>query len=489
MRHVDPSFHAILTTEEMGQADQRTIDEGTPGTVLMEHAGAAVVHAIGKRWSPRPVSVLCGPGNNGGDGFVVARLLAEAGWVVRLALLGDAGSLRGDARHHAELWKGEIEALLPSVIEGAGLIVDAIFGAGLSRGVEGVAADALRAASASGLPIVAVDIPSGVEGNTGVDCGCAAATLTVTFCRPKPGHLLYPGRALCGELVVADIGITPATIAGLGARTFENNPDLWQHALPVRQPDGHKYTSGHALVWGGAVMTGAPRLAARAAARAGAGLVTIAVPSAAWAVYAGALTSIMVTPIDRPDDFTRLLTDKRLTGLLIGPGAGAGPALRGHVLKMLATRSPVVLDADVYTAFAAEPRALLDAIEGVCVMTPHEGEFSRIFHHQGSKLERARKAAAESRAVVVLKGADTVVAHPDGRAVINSNAPPTLATAGSGDVLGGIVLGLLTQGMAPFEAAAAAVWLHGAAAASFGVGLMAEDLPDLLPKVLAGLAG
>ena len=313
--------------------------------------------------------------------------------------------------------------------------------------------------------------------------GRCRAALTVTFFRKKPGHLLLPGRTLCGEVVVADIGISDAVLEEIAPSIWENGPGLWRRALPLLAAGGNKYGRGHALVSGGGVMTGAARLAARAAARAGAGLVTTAVPERAWAVYAAALTSIMVTPIGEAREFSALLEDKRLNALLIGPGAGVTDETRGRAEAMLATGRAVVLDADAITVFRDDPAALFRSVKGPCVMTPHEGEFARVFSVEGDKVFRARKAAELSGAVIVLKGPDTVVAAPDGRVAINANAPATLATAGSGDALAGMVLGLLAQGMEVFAAACAGVWLHGAAAASFGPGLMAEDLPDLLPGV------
>jgi len=332
-----------------------------------------------------------------------------------------------------------------------------------------------------------VDVPSGLMGDTGADVGAVSAVLTVTCFRKKPGHLLLPGRTLCGELVVADIG-TPASVFDVvRPDTFENDPVLWVDALPALQADANKYSRGHALVCGGYPTTGAARMAARAAARAGAGLTTIAVSETALPVYAAALTSIMVSPLATDEDLEVLVSDRRYSGLLIGPGAGVGPATRANVLTMLRARRSTVLDADALSSFKDDPGALFNAIEGPCVMTPHEGEFARLFNIDGDKLSRARSAARLSGAVIVLKGRDTVIVAPDGRAIINANAPPTLATAGSGDVLGGIVLGLVTQGMEPFLAAAAAVWLHGAAATVFGPGLLAEDLPDLLPAVFRQL--
>jgi NAD(P)H-hydrate epimerase len=471
----------------MGEADRLTIAAGTSGQALMENAGAAVAHAILARHRPGPVTILCGPGNNGGDGFVAARHLAEAGWPVRLALLGARDHLKGEARYHAAQWRGDVSPLAPAALDGAALIVDAIFGAGLSRALSGPTAETLAAAAQTGAPIVAIDIPSGIMGDTGESLGAVAAALTVTYFRKTPGHLLLPGRPLCGEIVVANIGTPDSVLDTISPNTFENAPSLWLPQFPQRTDAGNKYTSGHALISGGYPMTGAARMAARAAARAGAGLTTIAVPQAALPVYATALTSIMVHPLAAPADLAYLLADHRVTAFLIGPGAGVSEETRSRALAMLATTRATLLDADAITSFQANPAALFSAISGPCVMTPHEGEFKRVFDPKGDKLLRTRAAARLSGAVIVLKGADTVIAAPDGNAIINANAPPTLATAGAGDVLSGIILGLLAQNMPPFLAAAAGVWLHGAAAAAFGPGLLAEDLPDLLPGVLREL--
>lgn len=487
---------ALLTTDQMAQADRVTIASGTPGPLLMERAGHAVAQAVMQRWAPRPVLVLCGPGNNGGDGYVVARRLAEADWPVRVAALVPRENLVGDAAHHAALWRGPIEPLTPTALDGAALVVDALFGAGLSRTLEGAALQTLTAAAARKMTIIAIDVPSGVMGDNGTNMGAVPSQLTVTFFRKKPGHLLQPGKGLCGEILVADIGTPASVFDQIKVNTFENDPVLWMDALPGLQPQSNKYTRGHALVWGGWPMTGAARLAARAAARVGAGLTTVAVPEAALTVYATALTSVMVKPIGRPEDLDALLGDSRYCGLLIGPGAGVDPETRARVLAMLHTGRAIVLDADALSTFKDDPQTLFTSLackrSGGCVITPHEGEFRRLFEGaidmRGDKLNRARAAAAETGAIVVLKGSDTVIAAPDGRAVVNANAPPTLATAGTGDVLAGMVLGLLTQGMDPFLAAAAAVWLHGAAAAHFGPGLMAEDLPDRLPAVLRRLS-
>jgi NAD(P)H-hydrate epimerase len=479
---------ALLRVAQMQEADRLTIAAGTPGRDLMLRAGTAVAREVQRRWSVRPVAVLCGPGNNGGDGFVAARVLAGAGWPVRLALLGARDRLRGDAEHHAARWSGEVLALDVKALEGAELIVDALFGSGLSRPLDAEVAQTLACAALSRIPVVAVDVPSGLQGDSGESLGAIAAECTVTFTRKKPGHVLLPGRELCGATLVADIGTPSSVFDQLAIDTWENDPALWRSLLPQLQPSGNKYTRGHALLYGGYPTSGAARMAARGAARAGAGLTSIAVPEAGVPVYASALLSIMVRPLAGPHDLDRLLADSRFTALLIGPGAGIDGFTRAHTLAMLATGRPVLLDADALSVFAEQPRALFDAVRGACVLTPHEGEFKRLFDLGGDKLIRARAAARTSGAVIVLKGADTVIAAPDGRAIINSNAPPSLATAGAGDVLGGMILGLLAQGMDAFFASAAAVWMHGAAAVEFGPGLLAEDLPDLLPGVLRGLA-
>jgi NAD(P)H-hydrate epimerase len=480
---------ALLNVQQMGEADRLTGAAGKPVIELMENAGSVVAREIEKRWSARPVIVLCGPGNNGGDGFVAARHLSETGWPVRIALLGPRDRLVGAASHHAELWGGAIEPLTPAVLDGAELVVDALFGAGLSRALEGAAAETLAAAASRRLPLVAIDVPSGLMGDTGEALGAVASVLTVTFFRKKPGHLLLPGRSLCGEVVVADIGTPASVIEQVAPDTFENDPLLWLSELPRPHDGCNKYTRGHALIAGGYPMTGAARMAARAAARTGAGLTTIAVPEIALPIYATALTSIMVRPIAAPEDFQLLLDDRRFTAFLIGPGAGTGDETCARVQAMMESGRPAVLDADALTAFQDDPNLLCRAVAGSCVLTPHDGEFRRLFDPNGDKLTRTRAAARRSGAIIILKGSDTVIAAPDGRAIINTNAPPTLATAGSGDVLSGIVLGLLAQGMNPFLASAAAVWLHGAAAAEFGPCLIAEDLPDLLPGVFRRLYG
>jgi NAD(P)H-hydrate epimerase len=480
---------ALLTPAEMALADRAAIAGGVRGVALMEAAGRAVAEAAMRRWSPRPIAVLCGPGNNGGDGFVAARHLAAAGWSVRLGLLGARADLQGDAAHHAGLWTGAVEPLSPALLDGAGLVIDAIFGAGLARPVDGVARAVIEALAAAHIPSIAVDVPSGLDGATGAVRGVAAeAAITVTFFRKKPGHLLLPGRALCGELTLADIGIPAGVLEPIAPKTHENAPALWLAAYPWPGATSQKYTRGHLVVLGGAQMTGAARLGAHAGQRIGAGLVTVAAPAAAWPVYAASLVSIIVHPLADAGGFAHLIADPRCTGMLVGPGAGVSEETRAHALAALATGRATVLDADALSVFADAPDTLFAAIAGPTVLTPHEGEFARLFGTApGDKLSRARAAAARSGAVVLLKGADTVVAAPDGRAVVNANAPPDLATGGSGDVLAGMIAGLLTQRLDPFHAACAAAWLHGEAAAAFGPGLVAEDVIEKLPLVLRRL--
>ncbi len=497
MRNIDkvPALE-LLTTEEMGRADSLAVASGIPSLTLMENAGsgvagaAAEMAAIGGR-----VAVLCGPGNNGGDGFVAARHLQERGYEVRLALLGTRDALKGDAVANAERWAGPTDPLSPASVQGADLIIDALFGAGLARPLDGMAATAVEAINAAPAPVVAVDVPSGLEGTTGLASGpVVVAQRTVTFFRRKPGHLLFPGRALCGDVNVIDIGIPETVLAEIKPQTWANHPALWLSHFPWPRLDGFKYDRGHAVaVSGPADATGAARMGARGALRAGAGLVTVASPIDAVVTNAAHLTAIMLKPFEGAAGLHDILSDRRKNAVLIGPAVGIGSATRHLVEAVLKSGAAAVLDADALTSFAGDDAALVELIAGSperpIVMTPHDGEFQRLFPDlvNEPKLQRARTAAARTGAVVVLKGADTTIAAPDGRAAINENAPPFLATAGAGDVLGGMITGLLAQKMQPFEAACAGVWLHGEAAAAVGPGLIAEDLPEHLPQVLRGL--
>lgn len=490
------SGELLLTVEQMAAADRQAIAAGTPGIQLMDAAGRGVAGAVmAARPTPGRCLVLAGPGNNGGDGFVAARYLQNEGWDVTVALLGSREALKGDAAWASSGWTGPMAAFRPEVISDQDVIIDAVFGIGLARPVDGLAADVLVRASAAPAYKVAVDIPSGVDGNTGAVWGTAfQADLTVTFAAQKIGHALYPGRGYCGEVSVVDIGIPDDVISGLGVKTYLNTPALWRAAWPRPAATGHKYGRGHGVVVSGPLAsTGAAALGGRAALRAGAGLVTVACPTAALPALAAKLNAVMTAPFADTGEFVAFIRDPHRNAVLVGPGNGVTPETRERVLATLALNKRVVLDADALTVFAGQADALAQAIRGEVVITPHEGEFARLFPDlaQGkvaaTKLERARRAAERLGAVVVLKGADTVIAAPDGRAAINVNAPPWLATAGAGDVLGGFILGHLAQGMPVFEAAAAAVWLHGEAASRFGLGLIAEDLAETLPEVLKAL--
>jgi ADP-dependent NAD(P)H-hydrate dehydratase / NAD(P)H-hydrate epimerase len=490
----------LLSNLEMGQADRLTIGGGIPGITLMENAGKAVADAVAACCSSGSrVVVVAGPGNNGGDGFVAARLLAARGYNVKVLLVGEPGALKGDAALAANTWNGAVAHAEPGGMNSADIVVDALFGAGLDRPVEGLARAMIEAMNAQTAPVVAVDLPSGINGTSGAVMGAVVnAARTVTFFRKKTGHVLLPGRLHCGPLAVADIGIPDSVLTRIAPRTFENVPALWRAKFPVPKHTGHKYDRGHAVVLSGpSWSTGAARLAARGALRAGAGLVTIASPREALAVNAAASLAVMVRPVDGAAELTAFLGDRRFNAVALGPGIGVDEATCELALAALSGERAVVLDADAITSFAQAPGRLDEALRAragkATILTPHEGEFSRYFGaldektKVGSKLERARLAAAITGATVLLKGADTVVAAADGRASIAANAPAYLATAGAGDVLTGITTGLLAQGMPAFEAASAAVWLHGEAANAFGPGLIAEDLPEMLPRVYHAL--
>lgn len=512
----------LLTVAEMAEADRLAIAGGVPGIALMEEAGRAVADAARRALQATGggrIVVLCGPGNNGGDGFVAARLLAAQGRDVALCLLGDAARLKGDAALAAGRWTGPVAAPQEIDLTGASVVIDALFGAGLDRDLAGAARALVETVNAwrrsSGGRVVAVDVPSGLDGDTGLVRGAAIeADATVTFFRLKPAHLLLPGRTLCGRIERAEIGIPAGAVDALKPKTCRNAPQLWRASLPSLTATGHKYSRGHALVLSGPMhRTGAARLSARGALRGGAGLVTLASPTDALAVNAAHLTAIMLAPCDGARDLSALLQDRRFNAVVLGPGGGVGQAMRDCVLAALSsgeTDRGIVLDADALTSFSGAVDVLAQSIRafpGAVVMTPHEGEFARLFNSTGqvpdslseqdesvsqglrspSKLIRARAAARLTGSIVLLKGADTVVAHPDGRASIAHDLPPWLATAGSGDVLAGLIAANLARGAPAFEAASGGVWMHGAAARAFGPGLIAEDLPEQMPKVLAAL--
>ncbi len=488
----------VLSVAEMMRADQLAIAAGTSGFALMERAGRAVAQvARGMvRQNTGKIVIVAGPGNNGGDGFVAAADLAASGFSVEIILFGQHADLRGDAALAAARWQGPVTPDGEAMLGGCDLVIDALFGAGLNRALEGDARALVEAINSSNAPVLAVDLPSGINGDSGAVMGYAVrANETVTFFRKKPAHLLLPGRVHCGRIHVADIGIHQSVLDEIRPATFENSPSIWRDAFPRVAIDGHKYSRGHAVVVsGGIASTGAARLAARGALRAGAGLVTVASPTDALAVNAAALTAVMVRDVNDAGAFAAMLEDRRINACVIGPGNGIGKRSRSMALAAIRAGRSVVLDADALTSFSEDPEALFSEIKSrnnnQVVLTPHAGEFSRLFSWIDSKstafskLKQTRLVAQESGAVVLFKGPDTVIAAPDGRAMVSANAPPWLATAGSGDVLAGFIAGLLAQGVPAFEAANIGAWLHGEAARAFGPGLIAEDLPEALPAVL-----
>ena len=481
------SGREILTVAQMTAADRAAIGAGAAGGLLMERAGAGVAQTILARWTRRRVTVLCGPGNNGGDGYVIARTLAQAGWPVRTASMARA-HLGGDAAVAAGSWTGPDGPLNVSAIEDAELIVDALFGAGLARPLAGEARAVLEAAERAGVPIVAVDLPSGLPGDAPGPLDYAPrCALTVTFHRKKPAHVLEPARGYCGDIVVVDIGLDAP---GPEVALFENGPELWLADFPWPAEDAHKHDRGGLLVVSGHMThSGAARLAARAGLRIGAGLVTVASPPDAVLVNAAHLEAVMLTAFAGPAELA--LAAERAKAAVVGPAAGVNEATAENVLALAEADLSVVVDADGLTVFKDDPERLFGALEARDVLTPHPGEFERIFpgllKESPDRVAAARGAAKRAGAVVLLKGPDTVIAAPDGRAVVNTNGSPWLATAGSGDVLAGFIGGLLAQGMDSFQAACAGAWIHAACASAYGPGLIAEDLPDLSTWVLGEL--
>lgn len=481
----------ILDADQARAADRITIDDGTPGSTLMENAGRAVADVICEQYKPAPTLIVCGIGNNGGDGFVVARWLKQRDWPVTLAVVGNDKQIFGDAdtaKHKWETSGGKTLLFDEKLLDNKALVVDALFGTGLDREVEGKAKSAIETINKHSLPVISVDIASGIDASTGGVRGVAIrATQTVTFLRPKLGHVLLPGKAHTGQLHVYDIGISGENVT---PTQFLNLPILWQHSFPALSADIHKYTRGHAIIMGASpATTGASRLAALGALRAGAGLVSVACSQEALPVYAAALTAVMTKVITNAKELDNLLADERVTSMCIGPGSGVNEKTREHVLQLLKHKKPAVLDADALTSFKDGTKPLFSAVMPHTVLTPHEGEFERLFTAKGAKHLRAQTAAKEAGCVIVLKGNDTIIAAPDGRVAINAEAPVWLATAGSGDVLTGIITGLLAQKMPAFEAACAGVWLHSKAASLFGPGLIADDLPLAMAGALKILYG
>jgi len=478
----------------MYEADRLAVECGVSSLSLMENAGRSIAEEIQRNWTRCPVLILCGPGNNGGDGYVIARYLLEASWPVRIATFGDTSDLSGDASVMFGQYAVDVVSLdeLGDVDEE--LVVDALFGAGFKGDLPPEARAAFQKISLAGLDLVAVDVPSGVCGLTGdVVEGTPIANLTVSFQCAKVGHLFYPARAHIGILKITDIGIPDQALDLQNVSLFQNTPELWLESLATLSPIGHKYDRGHAAVVGGGISSsGAARIAARAALRASAGAVTVVCKPSALTTYAVSLEAVMVESISDETAFESWIAARRIGTVLLGPGNGVGERTRTFVRTAINSEAHVVLDADALTEFQDDPEVLFRFIRektvGSVVLTPHEAEFSRLFTIEGTALVRCREAAKRSGAVVILKGATTVIAEPTGNAALNTNAPPWLATAGSGDALAGIVAALLTKGEDAFKSASAAVWMHGEAANIFGRGLIAEDIEVQIPKILEKLA-
>jgi NAD(P)H-hydrate epimerase len=481
----------ILSNEQMAAADRITIESGTAGAVLMQNAAQAAVDIIQERYSPQKVKILCGPGNNGGDGFVIAKILKKLKWDVSVYGLVSKKQLKGDALNAASAYDDKVYEFSDLKISEDDLIIDAVFGTGFSGEFKEPASEIFEALSEISPDVIAIDIPSGVNGSTGAACRFAVnACLTITFCRKKFGHVLLPGKQHSHEVIVCDIAIPDEAVMEAGFDAFENNPEIFESYLGGKEMGGHKYSAGHAVVFGGAVMTGAALMAADAALHMGAGLCTIAGNASSADVYRSYKPNIMYEPIAHFEDFPAHLEDERRNVFLIGPGAGLDEPedLKRAVLESLARAQDrqCILDADALSVFSDNPVQLFKALGPNCVLTPHEGEFKKLFPDlKGDKFSRARAACDESGAVIVLKGSDTVICAPDEKySVINNNAPPALATAGSGDVLAGMILGLMARGIPAYMAACAGVFLHGECGNHYGIGLTAPDIINKIPEVL-----
>ena len=475
----------LLTNEQMSYADKLAIDDGKTGFDLMRAAGNGIFKVLRKSWTWRKVLVLCGPGNNGGDGFIVAALLRNAGWPVKIGMHGEISSLTGDAALAAKFWNDKVQKISTDLLSGVDLIVDGLFGAGLARNIDGYLMDIIDKVNESDIDCLSIDMPSGIDGNTGQVKGIALrANETVTFFRKKPGHLLIPGKLHSDKIHIVDIGMNESVLHEIKPNLAENIPQNWLEYMPRPKLDDHKYSRGQTVIVGGEDMPGAARLAALAARRVGSGLATIVANKKAEKKYFGGDPGCLFKPLLRPESFKEIISNPRVNAVLVGPGSGVNDETLLRVKISLKMMKATVIDADALTVFQDNPKYLFDLIKGPTVMTPHSGEFTRLFDNSLDKLSSCRTAAKLSGAIVIFKGSDTVISAPDGRSVINCNAPPALATAGSGDVLAGFIAGLLTQGMPVFEAVSAGVWLHGEAANILGEGLIAEDIASTIPQVL-----
>lgn len=489
--------HVVLTADDARSLDERAMDLGISGYELMQNAGKAVAEMLAyyigtPLEAPQPIIILCGPGNNGGDGFVAAQFLKEWGYLVSLRCSVGIDTLTGDAGTAAEEWDGSVDAFDTKNFGDSAAIVDCLFGVGLNKPIEGDVAEIITEVNAADTFVLSVDIASGLDANTGQPNGdCIKADATITFNFKKPAHLIAPGRFLSGgsdNIHVAAIGVPIAAIVDLETNISENLPSLWGRAFPFSGPQTHKYDRGHMLVLGGREPTlGASRLASIAGLRTGAGLVTLAAPTETYAVQASALMDVMVRRFDSSFGFMGIVNDPRIRAVLIGPGSGLGEKTVELIQHVGAKDKKLVLDADALTSLVGRTDLISKLKAGEVVLTPHEGEFAKLFptiEVNEDRIQAAREAAKATRATIVLKGVSTIVAAPDGRVSIATNAPAWLSIGGTGDVLSGIICGLMTQGMPAFEAASAGVWIHGEAGMRAGRGLIASDLLDVIPKVL-----
>lgn len=474
--------HAVLSAADTAVCDAYAVESGVASFSLMQTAGAELAAAILQRWHMRPALIACGPGNNGGDGYICAARLLEAGWPVTVAALGDPEQLKGDARKAYLAWGGPVQSVEESDPSEFGLVVDALFGAGLDRPLTGAVAEFCQRVNASSAVVVAVDLPSGQKGDAAqADGPVIVADLTITFHTAKPAHLLEPAASTCGELVVVDIGIPDGWDSRAVPLALRNSPALWAGELPATATLSHKHQRGRLVVFtGGVSSTGAGRLAGEAGLRAGAGLVTLASPVDALPINAAQSTAVMVRPWAGGYESEAIAQACRADVAVIGPGTGIGAGTKQAVESLLTARAKAVLDADALTSYENDLPELLNSLRPDDVMTPHTGEFRRVFpgvlEASAHKLEAACRAAEQAGCTVLLKGPDTIIAAPGRMAVINRHASPVLATAGSGDVLAGVIGGLMAQGMGGFDAACAAAWLHGDAGMRIGTGLTAERL-------------
>ncbi len=486
----------LLTVAGSKALDDWAVASGDPLYNYMERAGKAVADAVFDYSDipqnyPDEICVLCGPGNNGGDGYVAARYLKDRGYNV--FVMAPEPPTTDEASKASSLWLGETIPFKRERLEDVSIVVDALFGIGLSRPIEGVYADAIRAANGADVFRLAVDVASGLDADAGVPVGevCFSADATITFTRAKPGQYLAPGRFISGgtdHIKVADIGFPEALVHEHASEVFENDISLWGHTFPFAGPSYHKYDRGHLLVLGGREPAlGASRLASLAGLRIGAGLVTLAAPSETYTVQASSLTDIMVRKVDSHFGFIGILADQRINTTLIGPGSGIGEKTAELALECLKKGKRLTLDADGLSSMAGRLQQLDAFPKREAVFTPHDGEFRRLFPDidlAGNRLAAAQTAAKRAGVTIILKGVSTIVASPDGKSAINTCAPAWLSVGGTGDVLAGIVAGLLAQGMPVFEASCAAVWLHSRAAMKAGRGLIASDLLETLVDVL-----